>query len=217
MIIRVTEDFEKYIESIIPAGLNDVINFFQRIYSLMAERKLFVNSSYRFLCFLKNYFIDFSKEVRNLIEYLLNKYSTILSEINSVNPLVEIVGGENIFVELSGKYQCSIDKLFIDNPAVLMTENPADYDFYRQMFITLRRNYHKNLCLNDFSFGGGNCAIVERAITQNQIILCICDSDREYEGSKLGSTSKSVKKIIDKYKNKKICNLYVTEVREKEN
>ena len=104
----------------------------------------------------------------------------------------------------------------------LLSENENDGD----MFLNIFRHIAKKKKLSPYyfirfendAFHGGNAPTkIKQAAKDQQLILCIVDSDRDYPGGERGSTFKGARKAFNKVKYTHIIDFYELGVREREN
>lgn len=194
------------------AGLSIILN------SVVEGRNLF-KASFEFFEFLKNKCGKlFSSQVRNYLEGMYNKYFTIMSDLNGVCPALMITDDFNI-TNMSTNCSCrvplrNIPKLLFGS---LYCENISDCLFFETIY--KKFNYPtRNVFIDKQTFGGGSGkGTIESLLKSDErVFFCIADSDRNYDGSRLGSTANSIKDIYLK-SNHHFSTYYILKVREKEN
>lgn len=104
----------------------------------------------------------------------------------------------------------------------LLTENETDAKLFKRIFTyifqkeKMSTNFFINM-ENDAFHGGNVSAKIQQESESDRIMLCIVDSDRDYENGECGGTLRAANSEYKKIKDQKLFYLYELKVREKEN
>ena len=159
---------------------------------------------------------------RKFIEWIMQKYVYIYeaSDIVEYKILVTLEGncitreGKNFFVPIKFLYEVRETKL--------LAEHESDAQLFRNIFLQMynKKKLSKNYDIrfeND-SFHGANApSKLKQAAMEQRIMLCLIDSDKDYDSAASGATYKGANNVYKKIKNKNIVNMRQLGVREKEN
>lgn len=103
----------------------------------------------------------------------------------------------------------------------LISENNSDCDFYKNIAKKYIQEYKIGCDINIKNIAGGGdqtATVYEEEMVNNQsICIAIVDSDKKYKGDSIKDTSRKVKSIYEQNKSKYVTDLYILDVREKEN
>lgn len=216
MVIELHDDIAKILDNI--SDSNDINSLaINKLFELMYERKHVVKASINLLNSIKS-FKFLNPYNHSLISYLLEHRSTVYSSLPPLNKKIIVVPSEAYFSKSDSEYYITLDNSYNITQAKLSAENPKDYNFYVNIFHYLNKNSLYTINLENCSFAGSTAKeFLEAMDKNNNIVLAISDSDKDYKDDKLGDTAKNVKQYIDRHKGQSIMDYYILGMREKEN
>ncbi len=217
MIIELHDDIDSLLcQTADP--LSNTAQGINKIFQLMLEEKHIVFASRKLLSTINSY--NFTNPAnKSIITQILIHYVEFYSSLPNINKKLVVVPSETYFSATDNNEYITLDKCVNLSQAILSTENPRDYIFYCNLFKFMNTNNLTTINFANNSFAGGSAKdILKSMANNNNILLAICDSDKDYETSKLGSTACSVYKFFKKHKDADAyMDYYILPVREKEN
>lgn len=165
----------------------------------------YINPSNKaFICWIKQQYI-YLYGCRDIVEYKIR--------VTTDADVISVI--ENI-------YKVPLDYFYDFRESKLLTENESDGKFFVDIYDFIRKNkkigdYYSVRFENDSCHGANVSSKIAQNAKENRIAICILDSDREMEGSKVGPTYKGAKNSFNRVKNNHIMHLKALDVREKEN
>lgn len=217
MIIELHDDIDSLLYQTTDP-LSKTAQGINKIFQLMLERKHIVFASRKLLSAVNSYnFINPAN--KSIIAQILIHYVEFYSSLPNTNKKLVVVPSETYFSTIDNNEYITLDKCVNLSQAILSTENPRDYIFYCNLFKFMNTNELATINFANNSFAGGSAKdILKSMAINNNILLAICDSDKDYETSELGSTACSVYRFFKNHKDAEAyMDFYILPVREKEN
>lgn len=171
-----------------------------------------------------------NEEAKYIYSQLLKKYSSIAAIVDYVTTYILVVDQKQAKVctqsrDIQGKpiYQVSIsyfDKTEKISRLNLVCENIEDCVFYERLANKYIEEKAYGIGINIEKVPGGGSSTYqsyENSLNEKKPSLVILDSDKKAYNDKLGSTANQALRVYSKYSKNHLTDLYVLEVREKEN
>ena len=160
-------------------------------------------------------FVEYNNKI--LLQWLKNNYLDISAIRAKVKTKVVIT--TNIEKKESSIFYLSVIKENKFLKTKLLTENESDCEFYLKIYNFLNSDSKFSVKIENDSFHGGNVGAAIKVVNKDKyFVLCIADSDKQYQDSENGDTCKKAATTVLNLNNSPIpLDLYVAKVREKEN
>ena len=218
MVIQLDYDYETVISA---RGLSsDELPVFEHLLEHMRDRRIFLLASRGFYGYLlRDYGNVFSKSIISMLQNVLSKATTLLTEAKGVPPFMILVADGAKKGKVNGTRFVTIADLPLDYDCDpwLCCENVEDSEFYRNLYSQVNpRKGTGTTRIKLNSFGGTDKKMVLRWFSERKICLVICDSDVKYPGCAFGSTATAFRKLFMK-ETPLYGELIVLSVHEKEN
>lgn len=217
MIIELHDDLDALL-STITNPLDECAQGINKIFELMIENKHIVVASRKLLRSIFSYaFINPAN--KSIIAHIIQHYVDVYSSLPDTNKRLRVVPAPKYFVPDDENEYILLKDCYTLSEAILSTENPNDFTFYCNLFKFMNKNNAITINFSNNSFGGGSAEqFLKTMITDNNIILTICDSDKDFETSDLGSTAVTIARFFARNRTAPAyMEYYILPVREKEN
>lgn len=217
MIIELHDDIETILLNI-TNPLDKNAQGINKIFQLMLENKHIVIASRNLLRNIISYnYINPAN--KSIIAQILNHYVDIYSSLPKISKRLKVVPNSKYFVLEDENEYIPLEECYTLSEAILSTENPCDFNFYCNLFHFMNMNNAISINFSNCSFGGGSAEqFLKTLIIDNNILLAICDSDKDFESCDFGSTAVAVTRFFARNRNAPaFMEHYILPVREKEN
>lgn len=217
MIIKLHNDIEKELSSI-EDPINELALAINKLFELMLERKHVIVASQMLLTKINKLSI-LNPYNKKLIQQLLDHHTNFYGSLPKTNKILYVVPNKSYFKNDTNVEYITLNACQNLSQSILSTENPSDFCFYDNLFKFMNTNVSYTASFYNGSFGGGTAKqFLDSMVSTENIILAICDSDKDYNTCKLGDTATIVKRYVDRYNSgKAYLDYYILSVREKEN
>lgn len=167
--------------------------------------------------------VDLSGREKARLNSIHSKSSTRNGILSEASTFVEIVFKAQEVGVVGNKFVIGVDAIlrgrYLKQPARLIVENAnTDGDFYKSLMRVLSYSSSDfSVSMDVYNGGGGTTSdMFKLNVNEGFVSVCIVDSDKSHEGSKLGDTAGSVLKVNETCSNNIGC-VHVLRVRETEN
>lgn len=165
-----------------------------------------------------------SERIRNFIKWITREYIWIYSCEDKIKTKLIISKNKSKveYIKDKGIIYLPIGKVFTINATKLLTEHTSDAVLFKRItthVLNIKElNSFFSIYFEDDSYYGGNGPDkINQIQNTNRIVLCIVDSDKDYQDGKNGDTYSIVNKAVKNAKEYIPIELYTLGVREKEN
>lgn len=216
MIIELHDEISQLLSTITKATDKNALGI-NKLFELMLENKHVVFASRDVLKNIRDFrFLNSSN--KELIVYILDHYVNIYSSMPVVSKKLLVVPSKDYYIKNKSLYCILLEDACNLTCAKLSTENPTDYNFYINIFNYFNKNPEYITNLENSAFGGGSAKDFLQAMdNDNNIVLAISDSDKNFEKDDYGVTAKKVIEFINSHTGTAMMDYYVLRFREKEN